>query len=130
MTRDEIEEAVRRRLDDESINPATGEAPDALLSIEAVPIHRFGATAGGVETGPESWSVRATMFFPPDDAEHLLVKVARILERFQTAIDAEPALGDEGAQLLWRGTDRGPHARLDAPAGHETAVDLLLTVRP
>ena len=130
MNREQIEEAVRRRLDAESINPATGTAPDARLNVTALPVHVFGATAGNTDPGaPDSWSVTATLFFPRDDAEHQGSKIARILERFETAIGAEDDFGG-GARLTWRGTDRGPHGRLDAPAGYDTAVDVLLTVVP
>jgi hypothetical protein len=125
MTRAEVEDAVRTWLDEHSVNPATGSAPDARLAVAALPITTFGAgTAGGV-----TWSVTATLFFPPDDEEHLGVKVARVLEHFERDLGAGAPLAG-GGTLAWRGTDRGPHGRLDAPAGYETAVDVLLTVTP
>jgi hypothetical protein len=131
----ELEQAVRRWLDTESVNPATGEAPDAKVAVMAVPITTFGelAAAGAAEQAAadeptiEQWSVTATLYFPTDDDEHVDAKVLRVTERFEQAL---PIVLDGGGELTWRGTDRGPHARLDAPAGYETAIDVLLTARP
>ncbi len=119
---EEVEQAVRAWLDGQSVNPATGVAPDAKVAVQATRITRFG------EPAEEEWSVTAILFFPQDDEEHLGVKIARILERFETAMGEDPSAGD-GMTLAWRGTDRGPHGRLDAPAGYPTAVDVLFTVR-
>lgn len=129
-----VEQAVRRWLDSESVNPATGEAPDAKVAVAAVPITTFGELAdaeAAAEAGPdapriEQWSVTATLYFPTEDEEHQALKVARVTQRFEGAL---PLVIDGGGELLWRGTDRGPHARLDAPAGYETAIDVLLTLR-
>ena len=130
-----IEQAVRRWLDTESVNPATGTAPDAKVAVAAVPLTTFGelAAAGAAERADgdepriEQWSVTATLYFPTEDDEHVGMKVARVTQRFEQAL---PVALDVGGQLSWRGTDRGPHARLDAPAGYETAIDVLLSVRP
>lgn len=129
----QLEQAVRRWLDTESINPATGEAPDAKVSVIAVPITTFGelAAAGAAEAAAddappiEQWSVTATLFFADDD-EHAALRIARITQRFEAAL---PVQLDAGGQLVWRGTDRGPHGRIDAPPGYPTAVDVLLTIR-
>jgi hypothetical protein len=131
----EIEQAVRRWMDPESINPATGVAPEAKVAVVAVPITTYGelAAAGAVEAAEpdepaiEQWSVTATLYFPDDEDEHIGTKVARITQRFEQSL---PLALDVGGELTWRGTDRGPHARQDAPPGYRTAIDVLLTVRP
>ena len=129
MQRAEVEDAVRSWLDRQSVNPATGVPPDARLSVSALRVTTFGAGAvaeAGGTVAPDTWSVTATLFFPPDDEEHLGVKIARILERFEAALRQSGDL--PGGRVSWRGTDRGPYTRLDAPAGYPTAVDVLLTV--
>jgi hypothetical protein len=131
MEHSELEGAVRAWLDGNSINPATGVPPDALVGVRAMRLLPFGQSVMGddVPRSPEDqWSVTATLYFPEEDAAERRVKVARIVEHLQESLAADPVVGG-GWQLEWRGTDDGPSPRADAPSGYPAAVDLLLTAR-
>jgi hypothetical protein len=126
----DVESAVRDWLDAYSINPATGAPPDALLGVVAQRIAPFGqgALPADAPASPEAqWLVTATLFFPEEDEAELHTKAARIAERFQEALAADPLIGS-GLELQWRGSD-APRVRHDAPADYPAALQVLLTAR-
>src|SRR4051794_41848829 len=108
MEHTDVERAVREWLDATSINPATGVPPDARVAVSVTRITPFGQAVTGDEAGAETFSVTATLFFPQEDHAALQPKIKRILERFQGALDADPAARPHPDGLPLRGRGGGP----------------------
>src|SRR3954468_14160331 len=83
MEHTEVERAVRDWLDANSVNPATGVPPDARVAVTTTRITPFGHAQTGEESGQETWSVTATLFFPQEDEADLHPKIERILDHLR-----------------------------------------------